>query len=87
MFSRSGANRTDQEEEGEGLEVLEHPELSVGDAGDLPPVSLRVVVKVPGVAVVADLGHDGRLQLLVIHLLPVHALEPPANMFWITKYF
>ena len=72
---------------GEGLEVLEHPELSVGDAGDLPPVSLRVVVKVPGVAVVADLGHDGRLQLLVIHLLPVHALEPPANMFWITKYF
>ena len=61
------------------LKVLEHPELPVGDAGHLTPVCLRVVVEVPGVAIVADLGHDGRLELLVVNLLPVNILEPSKN--------
>ena len=61
------------------LKVLEHPELPVGDAGHLAPVCLRVVVEVPGVAIIADLGHDGRLELLVVNLLPVNILEPSGN--------
>ena len=61
------------------LEVIKHPELPVGDAGHLAPVSLGVVVEVPGVAVVAHLGHNRRLQLLVVDLLPVNILEPSAK--------
>lgn len=61
------------------LEVIKHPELSVGDAGHLAPVSLGVVVEVPGVAIVAHLGHDRRLQLLVVDLLPINILEPSAK--------
>lgn len=58
------------------LKVIKHPELPVGDAGHLAPVSLRVVVEVPGVAIVTNFGHDGRLQLFVVNLLPVNILEP-----------
>ena len=62
------------------LEIHEHSELPVGDRWDLAPIGLRVVVEVPRVALEADLGHDGRLQLLVVHLLPVHTLEPSKKM-------
>ena len=61
------------------LKVIKHPELPVGDAGHLAPVCLRVVVEVPGVAIIADLGHDGRLELLVVNLLPVNILEASGN--------
>ena len=66
-------------EESTLLKVLEHPELPVGDTGHLAPVCLRVVVEVPGVAIVADLGNDWRLELLVVNLLPVNILEPPGE--------
>ena len=58
------------------LKVIKHPELPVGDAGHLAPVGLRVVVEVPRVAIVTNFGHDGRLQLFVVNLLPVNILEP-----------
>ena len=56
--------------------VLERLQTLGGDLWHFLPVLLVVLVKVLGVTVVVDLGHDGRLQFFERHLFPVDKLEP-----------
>ena len=57
-------------------EILKHPELSLTDTRHLPPVSLGILVKIARVSIITNLGNYGRLQLLVVDLLPVNIFEP-----------
>ena len=54
------------------LEIIKHPELSLGNTWHLSPVRFWIIVKISGVSIVAHFWDDRRLQLFVIHLLPVH---------------
>ena len=56
----------------ECLEVLEDPGLPLRDWLYLE-LLVRVLLEVGGVPVTRDLGHEGGLQLPVVHILPVYA--------------
>ena len=60
-------------------EVFKHGHLAVGEGLPGPPVVLRIVVEVPCVALKLHDRHNRRLQLLLVNLIPVYLLEPPAD--------
>ena len=65
------------------LKVIKHSELPFSNAWYLSPVCFGVVVKISGVAIIANFGDDWGLQLLVVDLFPVNRFEPSGkNAFY-----
>ena len=62
-------------------EIIKSPDISLTNGGRRkPPVSLRVVVEVPGVTLVTHFWHPGGLHRPEVDLLPVHRAEISATI-------